>query len=102
MREAIMWFMFVIPFVIFFVVFLFIAKSMFRSHKKVGDTMQKMIEHNVNKADNEIIEVYIPVTPAQPVEPKHEEVICEYCGESVHDGQRACPSCGARVKRKTK
>ena len=86
-----MWYVFVIPFVIFFVVFLFIAKSFFRSHKHAKDTMEDMVHTITAYAEKQVEE-----TLAQP---KEETKICEYCGSTVASGSKKCDSCGAKVKK---
>ena len=85
-----MWFMFVIPFVIFFVVFLMIAINMFRGHHKNIDTMQTMIEDVARKN----IEVH-----SHNIEQKYEKM-CEYCGSKIASGENRCGSCGAGIKTK--
>ena len=86
-----MWFMFVIPFGIFFVVFLMIAISMFKGHKTVGDSMQNMINtvsaYAEQQAQKEI----------KPIEPQTKT--CEYCGATLDAKATQCQSCGAKTKK---
>lgn len=98
-----MWFMFVIPFVIFFIVFLMIAKSMFRSHKKTVERMRNMVKNASGDGDQEVVEVYIPVQSIQQNQAeasKPKEIVCDYCGERVSESKSECPSCGARLRKK--
>ena len=89
-----MWFMFVIPFIIFFTIFLGIVGSMFRSHQKNGDSMQTMIEEVARKRMEDLSS---QATPAEPV-----QCICEYCGSKVGPNENRCSACGAGVKKRNK
>ena len=98
-----MWFVFVIPFVMFFVVFLFIAKNLFKSHKVDKDTMQNMIEKDsIYNSQPEVTNEYAPADSEQVIEIKDKEFLCDYCGKKVNPGQTACSSCGARLNSNNK
>lgn len=96
-----MWFVFVIPFVVFFVIFLSIAKKLFKGHRSDEDSMNKMLEEQSYEEPpkGDIVELYIP---AQLAQEKEEYKTCEYCGERVPAEKRECPSCGARLNIKIK
>ena len=86
-----MWYIPIIAFGIFFVIFLAIAISAFRSHKHTGDTMRNMINTVSAYAEKEIENVFNP--------PKEETKICEYCGSTIPNGNTKCNSCGAKAKK---
>ena len=93
-----MWFMFVVPFVIFFGIFLFVAFSIFGTHKKVENTTKDIIPTiSAYPETYEPVEVFVPVTH---VETKEETYICEYCGSKIKLGETKCESCGAKLKTK--
>lgn len=86
--------MFMLPFIIFgifFVVFLMIAISIFKSHQKTGDTMANMINTVSAYAENEIEKAFEP--------PKQETKTCEYCGSIISADSTKCDSCGAKAKK---
>ena len=85
-----MWYVFVIPFAIFFIVFLIIAKSFFRSHKRAKDSMEDMIHTISAYAEQHVEEI---------AEHKEETKICEYCGSSIPANSAQCDSCGAKIKK---
>ena len=86
-----MWFMFVIPFVIFIVIFLSIAGSMFGSHQKNVESMQTMVEE-ITRKKMEGLATQTPLDNA--------DHICEYCGSKIAEGEKKCAACGAGVKTK--
>ena len=86
-----MWFMFVVPFVIFFVVFLMIAFSIFRGHKHTSDTMQNMINTVSAYAEKEVEKIF------KEVEPQNKT--CEYCGATLDNNATKCNACGAKAKK---
>ena len=93
-----MWFMFVFPFIIFFVVFLGIITTFFKTHKQVGDIKSKVSQTiSAFPETYEPIEIFVPVTPK---EPKIEYVVCEYCGSKVKSSELKCNACGAKIKAK--
>lgn len=93
-----MWFMFVVPFAIFFVIFLAVAFSFFGTHKKVKD-ITKEVTTTISAFPEtfEPIDIFVPV---KPVEPKEEDRFCEYCGSKIKSGENKCDACGAKVKSK--
>ena len=66
-----MWYMFVVPFIIFFFVFLFIAYRIFRSNKKEPeDSMENMITPVVAPSEQDetvVEEVFIPIEIVEQV-----------------------------------
>ena len=86
-----MWFMFVIPFIIFFVVFLMIAFSFFRGHKQTGESMQHMINTVSAYAEQEVEKMF------KELEPQNKT--CEYCGATLDNNAIKCNSCGAKTKK---
>lgn len=83
-----MWFVFVIPLIIFFVIFLAVAKSIFFSHKSAQKDIQDMV-------------MTISAYTQNNTEVKQEvavEKVCEYCGAKLPNGADKCPSCGASKK----
>ena len=87
-----MWFMFVIPFVVFFIIFLLVAISIFKTHKKGGDTIQNMINSSADFIENEIKQVFAPK--------KEETKTCEYCGSTMPANSTQCNGCGAKTSSK--
>lgn len=85
-----MWFVFIVPLIIFFVIFLGIAKSIFLSHKSAEKNIQDMVT---------TISAYADKTSSVEQE-IIKEVVCEYCGAKVPDGASKCQACGASVKNK--
>ena len=95
-----MWYIFVIPFIIFFVVFLIIAKNFFHLHKHNGndgdiidmaESMQEMINTITIYDENEDKEEPKPIV--------EQTKTCEYCGSTVSIRDTKCDSCGATVKK---
>ncbi len=86
-----MWFIFVIPFVVFFVIFLLIAKHFFHPHKMLDDAVDMA---NTVSAYAEQIKTELEPEP-EPVKEK----ICEYCGSTIAEGNSKCDSCGAKIKK---
>ena len=87
-----MWFMFVIPFIIFFVIFLSIVGSFFKSHHKVGD---------IKLPDVDTIFDTVSAYAEKQVEnlPKLEqEQVCEYCGSTVKTDETKCMTCRTKIK----
>ena len=87
-----MWFVFVIPLIIFFAIFLSIARAMFFSHKSAEKNMKDMVATisafaTENNVDNEHYDE----------QPKGK--VCEYCGATVPAGQSKCSACGAKVEK---
>jgi len=89
-----MWFMFVVPFIVFFIIFLSVAINMFHSHKNSGYTIQNMVNtisaYAEQQKENEEVE--------KP-QIKEENKICEYCGSVVKNKSDKCGSCGAKIKK---
>ncbi len=86
-----MWFMFVVPFIIFFIVFTFIVRSFIRSHKST-DIIIRQTGSTISAFAEEKIENVIE-------KPKEETKVCEYCGSVVANNSVKCNSCGAKVKK---
>ena len=83
-----MWYVFIIPFVAFFITFLCIAGSVFRAHKHSNDTMQDMVNTISAYAEKEVQQAFTT---------KHEETkTCEYCGSKISNNNSKCDSCGAK------
>ena len=93
-----MWFMFfVIPFVVFFVIFLSIAINIFHGHKHITDTTMKNIINTANT-----ISAYAEQKDydyVNHVKAKEENKTCEYCGSVVKNGSNKCDACGAKIKK---
>ena len=86
--------MFALPFIIFgvfFVVFLMIGISAFKTHKKTGETMQNMINTVSAYAEKELQKTF--------EQPKPQTKTCEYCGSTISEGSNKCEACGAKVKK---
>jgi len=86
--------MFVLPFIIFgifFVTFLMIAISAFKTHKRTSDTIQDMINTASIHLENETQNLF--------EQPKEEFKVCEYCGSRVSATSLECSSCGAKIKK---
>ena len=86
-----MWYVFVIPFAIFFIVFLVIAKHFFNVHRHNDDTMEDMISTISAYAEKQVQETF--------EQPKEETKTCEYCGSTIPANSKKCDSCGAKVKK---
>ncbi len=85
-----MWFVFIVPLIIFFAIFLGIAKSIFFSHKSAEKDMQDMVT-TISAYAEKSAEIQQEIV---------KEKICEYCGAKVPHGVNKCTSCGASVKNK--
>jgi len=86
-----MWFMFVIPFITFFIIFFSMVTSFFKAHKKTSETIEKTIP---------TILLGVEYTGKEAKEEKPEQIECEYCGEVALHEDTKCRACGARLKRK--
>jgi len=85
-----MWFMFVVPFIVFIVIFLSIAINMFFGHRNTGDTMRDMVNTISAYAEQKTQETFKEVK---------EDKTCEYCGAIIKKNSNKCDSCGAKVKK---
>jgi hypothetical protein len=85
-----MFFLPIIIFGVFFIVFLIIGLSIFKSHKHTVDTMTTMITTVARNVEGNM---------DIKTEPKEESKICEYCGSSIPSNSAKCNSCGAKVKK---
>lgn len=90
-----MWYVFVIPFIIFFIVFLVIVKNFFRAHKHTGDTMEDMITTISAYAEKQMEDTMKEIDNSSREQTK----TCEYCGSTISAGSSQCDSCGAKVKK---
>ena len=90
-----MWFMFVIPFIMFFITFLTIVFTTIRAHNH-SKSATKSSPTTISRHP-ESIEIYVPVTPIQ--QPKEDVKTCEYCGSKIKSGETKCDACGAKVKK---
>ena len=89
-----MWFMFVVPFIVFFVIFLSVAINIFHGHKHTGDTIQNMVNTISAFAEQQKEDDIVKYT-----QPKQENRTCEYCGSSVKSNSNKCDACGAKLKK---
>ncbi len=89
-----MWFVFVIAFAVFFIIFLFIAITMFKDHKKEGKELDDMVATISAYAVKEGLEQKFP-TEEQP-----KDITCAYCGVKNPADASHCSSCGASLKKK--
>ena len=91
-----MFFLPIIIFGIFFMVFLIIGLSIFKSHKHIveknKDTMIDIINTISANSDELIIGEVVE-------DNKQETRICEYCGSSIPVNSAKCDSCGAKIKK---
>lgn len=85
-----MWYLFVIPFAVFFIFFLAVSLTVFSHGKKIHKEAKRQIEIVLEQPEEIVV--------GQELEKP--EIHCDYCGEVVADGQKKCSSCGARVKNK--
>ncbi len=90
-----MFFLPIIIFGVFFIVFLIIGLSAFKSHKHVGDTMQDMINTVSAYAEKEFNNAIEQLDN----KPHEKQKTCEYCGSAISAGSSKCDSCGAKVKK---
>ena len=86
-----MWFMFVFPFIMFFIIFTAVVFNMIRVHKASGDSVKKIINTVSAYAEQQ------EAKEIKPVEPQTKT--CEYCGASIDAKAMKCDSCGAKAKK---
>ena len=87
-----MWYIPFIAFGIFFVIFLAIIISGFKTHKRTTDTIKNVFTTVSTNIESEIQKAFEPQ--------KEETRTCDYCGSSVSVASLKCDSCGAKIKSK--